>query len=96
MIFRLRAIVERNRDPLRFILRTELMARVIDAACIYTAASKVFAYARRRQERLPNTVSWDAIGQALMMNLQISNNQYLEMVLQRERNLVRPFESPAG
>jgi hypothetical protein len=93
---RLRAIVERNRDPLRFVLRTQLRARVIDAASIYTAASIVFAYARRQQERLPNTVSWDAIRQAMMMNLQIWNNQYHEMVLQREGNLVRPFESPAG
>ena len=89
---RLRALVERNRDPIRFILRTELMARVIDAACIYTAAAAVFAYARRRDEQLPRTITWNAVSHALAFNWHIWNNDYQNLLTTRETQRARPFD----
>jgi hypothetical protein len=44
---------------------TELDARIIDAASIFAGAAAVYDYARRRQDRLPHTVLWEAVGHAL-------------------------------
>jgi hypothetical protein len=62
------------------------MARIIDAASIYTAAAAVFAYARRRDEQLPHNTSWDAIRNALMFNMHIWSDQHQAMLSRREAN----------
>lgn len=89
---RLSALAERNRDPIRFILKTELMARVIDAACIYTAGGALFAYARRRDEQLPLTVSFEQVEYTLMMQIRVWSNEYQKMFLRREQSSEKPFE----
>lgn len=77
---RLHDIAERNLDPLRIILRTELMARIIDAARLYGAAAAIFAYARRQQDLLPHTASWEEVENTLTVHFQIWNDQYQQMI----------------
>ena len=87
---RLRALVE-PREPFQLIRRAQIMARIIDAACIFTAAGAVFAYARRREQQLPRTVSWDAVGKALLWDFKIMNGDYQAMLERRETNSELPF-----
>jgi hypothetical protein len=77
---RLHDIVERNLDPLRIVLRTELMARIIDAAKIYSAAASIFAYARRQQRFLPHSVPWEEVENTLTIHFQMWNEQYQQMI----------------
>ena len=67
------------------------MARIIDAACISTAAGKVFAYARRQEQQLPRTVSWDAVGETLSFDFKIMNGDYQAMLTRRKNNSELPF-----
>ena len=94
---RLHRLVEPNRDPsgIRVVVRTELEARIIDAASIYAGAAAAFEYARRRQAQLPRTLSWDDVVAALR-NMQIWDDQHprLYTLLQsRESRSAGPFES---
>jgi hypothetical protein len=93
---RLRSLVERNRDPsgLQLVFRPEIRSREIDAAYIYAGAAAVFDYARRRQEQLPRTVSWEAVRNVLISNMQLWDNELETLVKAREdRRPDGPFES---
>jgi hypothetical protein len=93
---RLRGLIEDNRDPsgTRMVLRTGIMARIIDAASIYAGAAAVFEYARRQREQLPHTLTWDAVTRALR-NMHFFDDEYPglhEMLALREAQSAGPFE----
>jgi hypothetical protein len=93
---RLRGLVEANRDPsqTRVVVRTEIEARIIDAASIYAGATAVFDYARRRESQLPPRLSWDAVGGALR-NMRLWDDEHprlWEILARRERLSAGPFE----
>lgn len=88
---RLRALVEHNRDPLRFVLKQELVGSIIDAACIHTAAGVMFGYARRRQDLL-QTITWNLVGSTLLFQMPIKDRGYQAEVQRRESGNVKPFE----
>jgi hypothetical protein len=64
---RLRSIIEASCDPLgeRLVFREELEGYIIDAASICAGAAAAFDYARRWQEHLPRSISWDDVRHAL-------------------------------
>jgi hypothetical protein len=93
---RLRGLVEDNHDPsgTRMVLRTGIMARIIDAASIYAGAAAVFEYARRQREQLPRILTWDAVTHALR-NMHFFDDEYPglhEMLARREALSAGPFE----
>jgi hypothetical protein len=96
---RIRALIMANRDPLstRIVVRTEIEARIVDAASIYAGAAAGFEYARRRQGELPLTLSWEAVGAALR-NMQFWDDEHPrlhEMLIRREGLSAGPFEALA-
>jgi hypothetical protein len=97
---RLRGLLDDNRDPSepRLTLKTEIQGRIIDAASIYAGASAGFEYARRRQEQLPPTISWDAVRRALR-NMRFYDDEYPELhaiLKEREKHTKGPFERLRG
>jgi len=66
---RLRDVVTANHNPQagRLVLPTVIEERIIDAASIYAGAAALFEYARRQQDHMPQTVSWDEVTTALSL-----------------------------
>lgn len=89
MFVLLKNLFERNRDPIR--LHTQNGAYG-PASCIYTAGGALFAYARRRDEQLPLTVSFEQVEYTLMMQIRVWSNEYQKMFLRREQSSEKPFE----
>jgi hypothetical protein len=94
---RLRSIVKENRDPSgeHLVLRTQLVARIIDAASIYAGTATAYDYARRRSANLPRILLWEGVRNALR-NMRFWDEEYpsLQKVLTgRENHSVGPFES---
>lgn len=91
--FRLRALVERNRDPssLQTVLKLEIMNRIIDAASIYAGAAAIFQYARRQQEQLPRAILWQAVREALFL-MHLWNDDLEAMIARHEGRTAGPFE----
>ena len=86
---RLRDVVAANHNPMggRLVLPTEIEARIIDAASIYAAAAALFEYARRQQDHMPQTISWDEVTSALRL-MHFWDHQYpnLYMILAGRKN----------
>jgi hypothetical protein len=93
---RLREMARGNNDPSgsRLIVPTEIGARIIDAASIYAGAAAVFEYARRQQNMMPATVTWDNVLRALR-NMQFWEGEYPnlhQIVAERQKHTAGPFE----
>jgi hypothetical protein len=93
---RIRTLAEPNRDPsnVHVVGRADLEARIIDAASIYAGAAAAFEYARRRKDKLPTVLSWDAVGGG-MRNMQFWDDQHprlYEILTRREGQSRGPFE----
>jgi hypothetical protein len=90
---RVRSLVKRNREPAG-VVRSNLESSIIDAASIYAGAGAVYDYARRRGTKLPRTLTWDAVRNALR-NMSFWDDQHprlYEDVARRERLSPGPFE----
>lgn len=64
---RVRELVEANSNPAggRIVRQEEIERGIVNAASIYAGAASVFEYARRRQDHIPQDISWDAVRRAL-------------------------------
>jgi len=90
---RLRGLLDDNWNPSQP-LKTEIHGRIIDAASIYAGVAAVFEYARRKQDQLPPTISWDAVRSALR-NMRFYDDEYPELhgiLNQREKHTKGTFE----
>jgi hypothetical protein len=91
---RLRAIVEANRPGAGPVVRSDIEARIVDAASIYAGVGAFYDYARRRQSHLPHILSWDAVTAALR-NMRFWDDEHPRIhaiVTRRERRDAGPFE----
>jgi hypothetical protein len=94
---RLRSIVEDNNDPSgeRGVVRSQLEERIVDAASIYAAVGAAYAYARRQQDTLPRSITWDTVSGALN-NMRFWHEDYprLQEDIDRRARLTKgPFEN---
>jgi hypothetical protein len=93
---RVRSLVESNRsaDDGQLVLRINLENYIIDAASIYAGAACHYDYARRREQELPNILTWDAVKKALRnMRLYDDGNPRLYAAITRGEGLsAGPFE----
>jgi hypothetical protein len=59
---RLRPMLEHNQDfDGTMILQHDIEGRIIDCGSIHAGASAVYDYARKRSEKMPLDVRWDAV-----------------------------------
>jgi hypothetical protein len=93
---RLGTLYRDNRDPSgnRPVTRTDLERSIVDAASIYAGVVAVFDYARRREEQLPRSLTWDAVTRALnnMRLFQDEHPRLHEAVTGRENVSAGPFD----
>ena len=97
---RLRSLLDDNLDPSepRLILKTEIQGNIIDAASIYAGTAAVYDFARRLQDQLPPTISWEAVRGALR-NMRFYDDEYPELhalLNEREKHTKGPFDKLKG
>lgn len=93
---RIRGLVKDNHDPLgsTLVLAVGIEGSIIDSASIYGGASRVYDYARRRSDQIPNSLSWDEVIGALQ-NLRFWDGQYPRLyaiIAGRAGNSNGPFD----
>lgn len=89
---RLHYLAESNRDPARLVQQPQLVARIIDAACIYTASGAMFGYARHRDDRLPTTITWDEILTNVQFSMGVHDRGFQTEIDRRKDAGLIPFE----